>query len=230
MDLQSYHLRRQQLEQEAFSYRKLCLSCLQPEFGCYCQHIRQFDAKIKFVILIHPIETKRRIATGRMSHLCLKNSELIVGQDYSANSRVNEILNDQQNYPLILYPGRQSLNITDPSFNPGTPVFPAGKTPVLFVIDGTWATARRTMNQSENLKLIPRICFTPPKPSNFRVRKQPAPQCYSTIEAIHYAIELLAWDVGFNTQHRDHDNLLFVFSKMVDKQLAMTKTNYRNQK
>ena len=33
----------------------------------------------------------RRIATGRMSHLCLKGSELLKGQNFTDDVRVNEI-------------------------------------------------------------------------------------------------------------------------------------------
>ena len=199
---------------------------MQPDFGCYCEFVQKFDSRIKFVILIHPIEVKRRIATGRMSHLVLKNSELIKGQDYSQNDRVNELLNDPQNQCLILYPGRFSQNVTPKPGIEKPKVFETGKTPVLFVIDGTWATARKTMKQSLNLKAVPRICFTPPGPSNFRVRKQPAPECYSTIEAIHHTVELLGPEAGFDPASREHDKLLFVFDKMVERQLEFVRKSF----
>lgn len=211
-------------------YRELCLQCCQPQFSCYCQHVQRFDAKIKFIILIHPIEVKRRIATGRMSHLCLENSELISGQDYAHNQRVNEILSDPQFQPMILYPGRQSLDLSVTRVENTAPIFQAGKIPTLFVIDGTWATAKKTMYQSQNLKKIPQVCFTPPGLSQFRVRKQPAPQCYSTIEAIHYAIELLAGHVGFEADQREHDKLLYVFDKMVGRQLEFVREARLNPK
>lgn len=219
MDIASYKLRRQKLLEEQPKYRELCVRCTQPGFSCYCQHVQRFDSKIKFVILIHPIEVKRRIATGRMSHLCLENSELIAGQDYSDNQRVNEILQDPTLDPMILYPGRKSINLTSTPADSSMPLFEAGKTPTLFVIDGTWATARKTMYQSQNLKTVRQVCFTPPGLSQFRVRKQPAPECYSTIEAIHHSIELLGKHVGFDVHQREHDKLLYVFDKMVERQL-----------
>jgi DTW domain-containing protein YfiP len=230
LDLQSYRLRRQQLSASQPQYRTLCQTCLQPQFGCYCEFVKKFDPKIKFVILIHPIEAKRRIATGRMSHLCLKNSELIIGQDYTYNEKVNDLLDDPQNQPLILYPGRTSVDISVQATEEKKSVLKEGKKPVLFVIDGTWATARKTMRQSENLKSIPRICFTPPKPSQFRVRKQPAPECYSTIEAIHHSIELLGQYAGFDVERREHDKLLFVFDKMVERQLEFIRKSFDDPK
>jgi DTW domain-containing protein YfiP len=219
LNLEAYRQKRRLLSQDAPKYRNLCVTCLQPEFGCYCSHIQRFDPRIKFAILIHPIEVKRRIATGRMSHLVLQNSELIMGQDYTDSAPVNEIINDHQNYPVILYPGRTSVDLTPLSLGDRAACFPRDKKLVIFVIDGTWATARKTMWQSQNLMHLPRICFTPPTQSNFRVRKQPAPGCYSTIEAIHHTIDLIGETQGFDIAGNEHHKLLLVFEKMVEKQL-----------
>jgi len=87
--LQDYLLKKQTRELEKPVYRNMCSTCLHPEFSCYCSTIETFDPKVQFVILIHPIEFQRRIATGRMSHLILKNSVLIRGHDYSENAQVN---------------------------------------------------------------------------------------------------------------------------------------------
>jgi DTW domain-containing protein YfiP len=192
---------------------------MQPHYSCYCEHIRRFDPNMKFVILIHPIEMKRRIATGRMSHLSLEDSNLIMGHDYSENKRVNEILADSRFHPVVLYPGPTSVNLTYLEAREREDLFPQDKRLAVFVIDGTWGTARQMMNRSQNLKTLPRISFSPPAPSNFRVRKQPRPGCYSTIEAIHHTIELLGQGRGFPTETRIHDHLLHVFARMVERQL-----------
>jgi DTW domain-containing protein YfiP len=228
LNLEQFFKQRQEYQRVQPVYRNLCTTCLQPEFGCFCRHIQTFDSKIKFVILIHPIEAKRRIATGRMSHLCLRNSELLMGQDYTADSRVNAILGDPKNQCIILYPGAQSLNLTSASMDQKKALFCEHKKPVVFVIDGTWATAGKMIRQSQNLIALPRIGFTPPGPSHFRVRKQPSPECYSTIEAIHQTIELLGESLGFATSAREHDKLLFVFNKMVEKQLDFIRRSDEN--
>ncbi|MGZ3691118.1 MAG: tRNA-uridine aminocarboxypropyltransferase [Pseudobdellovibrio sp.] len=227
MNVKAYKLQRENLEKEKKRYRELCQVCRQPTFSCYCSHIKSFDPRIKFIILMHPIEMKRRIATGRMSHLTLENSELIVGQNYSENSRVNEILAHPNYEPVVLYPGVKSLNLTEPGKEIPR-VFKSGKTPVVFVIDGTWATARKMMRQSENLHGVPRVCFTPSAPSQFKVRKQPKAECFSTIEAIHQCVELLGEQVGFNLLSREHDNLIHVFSKMVERQLYFIREAFDN--
>lgn len=221
MDVQRYLERREALRGQQERRRILCNSCLQPEFACYCRFIKTFDPKIKFVILIHPIEMHRRIATGRMAHLCLKNSRLIMGQDYSHCPEVNALLADPQNFPVILYPGPNSANLSEMSGAEKAELFPKGKKPVVFVIDGTWSTAGKTLRRSKNLFHLPRICFTPVKPSSFRVRKQPRGECYSTIEAIQHTIELIGDCCGFATQLRKHDQLLYAFDRMVEIQLSL---------
>ncbi len=212
-------------------FREMCLDCRQPSFNCYCSVVEKIDPKVKFVILTHPIEVKRRIATGRMSHLCLANSELIIGHNFTQNEKVNLILNEPKYESVILYPGRQALNLSRLPVDQRKPFTPLGKELALFVIDGTWNTARKMLHLSENLKKIPQICFTPERLSNFRVRKQPAPECVSTIEAIHQTIELIGPHIGFATETREHDKLLKVFDRLVEQQLVFVqRANSRHVK
>ena len=178
--------------------------------------------------MIHPVEAKRRIATGRMSHLSLENSYLIKGQDYTTNEVVNQRLQDSSCHSVILYPGQNSQNLTTLNNEKRIDLFPEHKKLQIFVIDGTWATARKMIRQSKNLQPLPRICFTPPAPSNFRVRKQPNSSCFSTIEAIHYTIELVGPGQGFVTGDRTHDALINVFNFMVENQLDFIRKSNSN--
>lgn len=220
MTLEKYLQRRANLALKEERPRELCTCCLQPKFSCYCGHITRFDPQIDFVILIHPIEVRRRIATGRMSYLCMKNSFLIRGQDYSQDEQVNQILADQNRQCVILYPGKTSKNLTPLNASERACLFDPTKKLTIFVVDGTWLSAKKMMRQSQNLLNLPRICFSPEKPSNFRVRKQPHAACYSTIEAIHQTIELLGESQGFDVSSRQHDGLLQVFNSMVELQLS----------
>lgn len=223
MKLQDY-LEQKKRQGEALPvYRTLCTDCLQPSFSCYCGEIKRFDSKIDFVILIHPIEVKRRIATGRMSYLCLENSYLIKGQDYSQDETVNRLLQDPSRECMILYPGKTSINLTEHSSLERKALFKPEKRLTLFVVDGTWATAKKIMRQSQNLLNLPRICFSPEKPSTFRVRKQPNINYYSTLEAIHHTIDLIGDAKGFDVASRAHDNLRHVFDTMVERQLDFVK-------
>lgn len=224
--VQSY-LQKKALLSRQDQFRIMCLRCRQPEFTCFCAHVQPFDPKITFLILMHPIEFKRRVATGRMSHLVLQNSVLSIGEDFSQDAAVNAILNNDDFESYILYPGSRSTNLSQISSIEKQNKFnhPQKKLAIV-VIDGTWNTSNKMLRLSKNLHGLQQICFTPSHPSRFRVRKQPAPECYSTIEAIHETIDLIGDSQGFATETREHDKLLYVFDKMVEQQLEFVEKSH----
>jgi DTW domain-containing protein YfiP len=224
MDVATYHRRRREAYAAQPVFRRICGTCRQPDFSCFCAWLKPFDPGIKFVILSHPIEAFRRIATGRMSHLSLRDSQLIVGQDYTFNPELNALLEDTSLHCVMLYPGRLSRNLSTMCPLQRSELVPKNKRLAVLVIDGTWNTARKMVNVSRNMQPLPRICFTPPGPSNFRVRRQPRAECYSTIEAIHHTVELLGTAAGFDVNARAHDALLDVFDNMVNRQIELAHT------
>ncbi len=226
MNLASYLEAQRARSAQEVTYRTICLKCFQPRRNCYCAIVKPFYPGIKFAILLHKLEARRRIATGRMSHLILEHSELMTGQDFSDDKKVNTLLSQPELQPFVLYPGRNSVNLSAISATERRQLFDPRRTPLLFVVDGTWNTARK-MIRSRNLAALPRICFSPERPSNFRVRKQPAPGCVSTIEAVHAAIELLGPSRGFNLEIGQHHNLLQVFDWLVDTHVEYVKHSHQ---
>ncbi len=198
--------------------RSVCWTCRQPSAACYCHRIRTVDVGVDFVILIHPLEARRRIATGRMAHLILKDSVLIEGEDFSKSTRVANLINDPARECLILYPGRAALDldVSDVRSNLQQTLRSRKKRLTIFVIDGTWATARKMMRLSENLRRLPMVKFQPKSESQFQVRKQPEKHCLSTIEAIHATIERLA--SSEMQERREFDHLIELFLEMVERQ------------
>lgn len=194
--------------------RQYCWTCFQPAFSCFCNWLKPFDPGIQFIILSHPIEAFKGIATGRLSHMMLNKSVLIVGQDYSENEKLNSLLADPSIFPVMLYPGPKSINLSDLPKEERLSFLPQEKKLAVIVIDGTWSTARKTVHVSRNLQNIPRICFTPAQGSRFRVRKQPRPECTSTIEAIHHTLGLL-------NDNPARDRLLTIFDQMVSLRVKL---------
>ncbi|HMN68272.1 MAG TPA: tRNA-uridine aminocarboxypropyltransferase [Bdellovibrionales bacterium] len=218
MNVAEYRRRREALKLREPPVRVRCITCLQPEWSCFCAWLRPFTPPLEFVILTHPIEVKRRrIVTGRMSHLSLSNSILMMGHDFTGRADLDRVLDDPARHCVMLYPGRSSVNLTPLSLQERRARFTPGKRPTVVVIDGTWSTARKMVHLSRNLKRLPRVCFTPSAPSAFRVRQQPRPECVSTIEAIHQTLELFKADGSA----REHDSLLEVFERMVNRQIDL---------
>ncbi len=219
VDLATYKKRRDLAQLSEPRYRQRCLVCLQPDFSCYCRWLQPFDPQMEFVILSHPLECRRRIATGRMSHLSLKGSRLIRGYDFSRNAEVSAILENPALQCLLLYPGVQSKNLSEMTKEDLHAIKQPNKKLAIFVVDGTWWTARKMVSMSSNLLSLKRICFTPSALSEFHVRRQPRAECYSTIEAIHQTIVLLGSACGFDS--KEHHGLLSLFRTMVNQQIAL---------
>jgi len=201
-------------------FRAWCGRCRRPSVTCYCAFIEPFDSMPRFVILSQPRETKHRLGTGRMAHLGLANSLWYEGVDFSRHPQVNELIADSANAPLLLYPGPGSVNISRLNSLERRGLIDGRRNPLVFVLDGTWKSVRKMLRLSVNLRQLPMISFEPPKPSAYGFRREPRPECYSTIEAIHHLIELFSEPSVDVVAARRHDCLLKAFHFMVATQLA----------
>jgi hypothetical protein len=83
----------------------------------------------------------------------------------------------------------------------------------LIVLDGTWANARKLLTANPALAALPRVSFQPQRPSDYGIRRQPAPFCVSTIEALAEVLAVLEPDGG------PFERLLDPFRAMVERQL-----------
>ena len=194
--------------------------------------IKPFESKAHFVLLMHPMEAKKeKTGTGRISLACLKNSELIIGIDFTEDVAVNNLINDPKNYCMILYPGERSLNISSDDITPMKNL--GGKRLVIFLIDGTWPCAKKMMRLSKNLHTLDRVSFTASHESVFVIKEQPAKYCLSTIESIQFFLSECDRR-GIENLGNQQDNMLEVFKAMVDFQikcaLDTTLPSYRKSK
>jgi DTW domain-containing protein YfiP len=201
-------------------YRAQCHCCRRPRAFCYCDLIEAFDSETRFVILTQPREAKHSFGTGRMAHLSLRNSLLVEGVDFSADERIHRELHSPKGFPVLLFPGKDSVNLSRQSSEERIAMVPAGRRLIVFVLDGTWKSVRKMLRLSQNLASLPMICFEPPSPSSYRIRREPKPHCYSTIEAIHHVLDLFA---PRGSSRPAHDNLLTVFRSVIERQLAYTR-------
>ena len=66
---------------------------------------------------MHPKEyRKQRTGTGRLAKISLKDSEILVGIDFSQNTRLQALLNDPRYFPVLLYPGEDAWNVKKEGF------------------------------------------------------------------------------------------------------------------
>ncbi|RYZ54012.1 MAG: DTW domain-containing protein, partial [Proteobacteria bacterium] len=187
-----------------------CYRCRKAKVMCYCAEVKTFASDPEFVILIHPKETRKAINTGRMAHLQIENSLLLVGCDFSDDPNLNRLLADESRQCYLLFPGTAAIQVSDLD----EPHNYSGKKEVFIILDATWSMAKKMFRLSENLKKIPQVMFHPTAASEFLIRQQPGFDCYSTIETIHHII-----DARGRQETRPHDHLLTLFRDMVQKQI-----------
>jgi len=212
------------------THRHHCLKCLRSKKACLCSHLKPFETRFEFVILMHPKEAKKQtVGTGRYTHLSLTNSRIIVGENFDNNPEVQKILSDKTIQPFLLYPGENAVNVSTEKLNLGTYT---GEKPLVFILDGTWPCAKSMMRDSKTLHKIPRISFDSNIESKFVIKHQPAKFCLSTIESVYLLIQALE-NQGIEESKEKSESLLKMLEEIVKFQVACandpSKQSYRSR-
>ncbi|MDH4466463.1 MAG: DTW domain-containing protein [Bacteriovoracaceae bacterium] len=199
-----------------------CLKCFRSQKSCLCSEILPLLTKTQFIILMHPKEAKKeRVGTGRLSHLSLINSKIIIGENFDGNEDVKSLIKHSENQCFILYPGSNSHNLNlslHPLMNYEIP----GQKNIIFVIDGTWSCAKSMMRDSTILHQLPRISFDSKQTSQFYIKQQPTSLCLSTIESLYQVLECLNQWGAEKIENKGHENFLYLLQKMCDFQKSCT--------
>jgi DTW domain-containing protein YfiP len=193
--------------------RTKCFTCYRPQSSCLCHVIHSIETKTKFVILIHPMERQKvKNNTGRLTHLSLKNSELIEGISFENNLRVNQLIDEFNCY--MLYPGPSAQTISEIKNE-----LSDKKDDLIFIIDGTWPCAKKMIRLSPNLQALKKISFKSQRKSQYKIKKQPHREYLSTIES---TCELLKGLQKAGVEHKEpffEERFLLPFHSMIAYQI-----------
>ncbi len=163
--------------------RETCYRCFWPKALCWCGTIQPMRTATRFVLLMHPKEFKQeKAATGRLTHLALMDSEIHVGIGFDEDEAVQALLRDPELFPILLYPGKDALNLSTGCLRPADL---GGRRLTVFLLDATWSLGRKMLRMSPSLQRLPRLMFTPTSPSRYVIKQQPHELCLSTLEATH---------------------------------------------
>lgn len=161
--------------------RPTCARCRRPTAVCYCAHIHTLPTRTRVVLLQHPRERHVGVNTARMAHLALPNSLLRLGLDFSVDPVVSaELASSPDTY--LLFPGPNARDAA---------ALPRDRPITLVVLDGTWWQARKLYKLNPALAALPQVAFSPRQASEYRIRRQPAAFCLSTIEALAEVLPML---------------------------------------
>jgi DTW domain-containing protein YfiP len=138
------------------------------------------ETETRVLLLQHARERRVPIGTARLAHLCLPGSELRVGVDFDDDPTLRDALANRPAY--LLFPGPDAIDLAEAL--PPRPI-------TLVVVDGTWWQARKLLKHNAVLRALPQIRFTPPAPSRYRIRREPADHCVATVEALAQVLGVL---------------------------------------
>ena len=193
-------------------HRAVCGRCRRPVAVCYCAHLVSLETRTRVLLLQHPRERRTPIGTARLAHLCLPGSELRVGVDFDDDLSVQRALAaaESDGRPAhLLFPGPRAVDVAEAKLS--GPI-------TLVVVDGTWWQARKLLKRNARLAELPQLRFTPPGPSRYRIRREPAEDYVATVEALAHVLGALEGEAD------RFAGLLRPFEAMVDMQLHYAKT------
>ncbi len=183
--------------------------------SCLCKFVPPFDPGVKFVFLMHPKEAKRqRTGTGRIAHAGLIDSEIIMGIDFTKNTRLCQLLADPQYYPVLMYPGDDAWTAKKEGFKEAI----GNKKLLAIIIDSTWFCSKKMIKLSTNIMALPKISFYGNYRSIFTFKREPSPEYISTIESCYYFIKELQ-ENGIAKSDCNPECLMDAFKEMIKFQL-----------
>jgi DTW domain-containing protein len=177
--------------------RQSCTACLRPLKTCICKHVQQVSNTVTLIILQHPQEVYEVKNSARLLNLCLKNSQIHVGEAF--DNRAFQAIQQQGYYDLLLYPDtpeEKSLGLEHP------PIIDLERLELgdnststsavrLWVLDATWRKSRKMLYLNPALQAMPRLSLDNCPSSIYTIRKAHSENQLSTLEASCYALRQL---------------------------------------
>lgn len=190
--------------------RAHCYRCDKPSVACLCARIPRVQNRTPIVIVQHRRESRHALGTVRIADLGLAERKiLIVPAHARSDASIPSWLPKNAG---LLYPGSDAADLAT--------LAPDERPRALVVIDGTWHQARALFRDHAWLRELPRYRLSPAEPSRYRLRREPAPHCVSTIEAIVQALGVLEPELSTT-------GLLAAFDGLIDDQIVNAKERAR---
>ncbi len=188
---------------------RYCSQCGKSHKACICSWIVPLESEVELIILQHSSEEHRPLGTARILKLSLNNCICLVGEDFSQDNTLNNLLTDNRYQHLILYPSEQSICLSELAEDERC----NRKKTRLILLDGTWKKAYKMWQLSRNLHSLPTVKLPKNLHGGYTIRKAPSENSLSTVEAGFHALSLLE-------PNNDFTPLLTAFENMIEFQIA----------
>jgi DTW domain-containing protein YfiP len=151
--------------------RRVCEGCGRPETVCLCSALTRTDSRVSVVIWQDPVEAKHPLSTAPLLHRSLRNSRLVVGEQFSFQDVFGDTCVERV---AVLFPFEHDRMVTR-----GEQV----NIEKLLILDGTWRKVRKIILVNPWLTSIPYLMLRPDNESRYEVRTSPRSDGLSTLEA-----------------------------------------------
>lgn len=165
---------------------RYCTRCTRALKACLCEYIVPLENRTHLYILQHPYEVAHPKGTAALLAASLQQAEIRVGEDFSGDRWLNDLLADPSLRCYLLWPDEESISPAElrekmASISPGA-------TAVAFILlDGTWRKAFRMLQSNPALARLPRIGLGAIA-GQYAIRKKPFPEALSTIETGYHLL------------------------------------------
>ncbi|PPA31475.1 DTW domain-containing protein [Aeromonas jandaei] len=165
---------------------RYCTRCTRALKACLCEYIVPLENRTPLYILQHPYEVAHPKGTAALLAASLQQAEIRVGEDFSRDTWLNDLLADPLLRCYLLWPDEEAISPAElrekmASISPGA-------TAVAFILlDGTWRKAFRMLQSNPALARLPRIGLGAIA-GQYAIRKKPFPEALSTIEAGYHLL------------------------------------------
>ena len=176
--------------------RLLCQQCHRPRKTCICQFTTQITNNISVIILQHPNEVSQTKGSLTLLANSLSKCTVIVGEDFSENEQLNQLLTTYNKKIYLLYPHEKAITLALDHTEKGMINNQVNNTintenACLILIDATWKKAYRIFMLSKNLHSLTKLQLPQGFKSYYAIRKTSVSNGLSTLEACCYALSLL---------------------------------------
>lgn len=212
------------------SPRPWCARCRRAQAMCWCELLRPFSVGFELALLVHPKEARVAIGTARLVHRAILGSHHLVGEAFEHDARLARLLARPDLQPVLLFPSPSAFDLSRATPDDARAFFPPHRSPLVLVADGTWTTAKKLLRLSPRLLSLPAMRLSPTTPARYgALRKEPRPECWSTLESVHHVIDRLdALGIAPAPPGRAHDHLLALLDHAISRQLAFEPPEHRS--
>jgi DTW domain-containing protein YfiP len=187
-----------EVDPEENDARTICERCERPKNVCLCASFppEKFDTECHVIILMHPLEVKRKIRTAALLKHSINKCDIVVSRSIrpfmqggsKPNLSVIAALAEPES-TCYLFPGQSAVDLSNSQHARDTKQLPAS-IKYLIVLDGTWNQTREMFNRNKQyFSSLLQVQFTKgigrqkDGRSEYVVRREPTANCVCTLEA-----------------------------------------------